>query len=158
MNIWSKPGATVIFANPNAGYPHHQETAAKHLKEGWIYTVERTEVGGWHTDVFLKEIPNVPFNSVMFDNYLPDSEGIREILDTVNFDIGDDRDSFQDLIQTLYEGNAGSWFVAECVEVSAATAQRWADGTGCPHQSVRPVTAKLLREALETQLQKEVTA
>ena len=65
-DIYSEDGQRVVFAYPESGYPHHQETAAKHLTEGATYTIEHTEVGGWHTDFFLWEVPGVAFNSVHF--------------------------------------------------------------------------------------------
>lgn len=68
MDICSKIGSKVKFARVKAGYKHHQETAEKHLKLGETYEVERIDTGGWHTDVYLKEVPNVSFNSVMFVN------------------------------------------------------------------------------------------
>lgn len=37
------------------------------LKIGKKYTVEYVEVHSWHTIVFLKEFPNVEFNSVLFN-------------------------------------------------------------------------------------------
>ena len=66
MDIYSKLGTRVRFAFPNAGYPHHQADAREYLNEGEEYTVERTEVSSYHTDVYLGEIPGVAFNSVMF--------------------------------------------------------------------------------------------
>ena len=66
MNIYAVKGSKVIFNSPTAGYTHHQETAAKHLTVDETYTVEKTKVSGWHTDVYLQEIPGVAFNSVMF--------------------------------------------------------------------------------------------
>lgn len=68
MDIYSKPGTPVKFVNPTFGYEYHQETARKHLKVGNIYTVKETVVDSWHTDVYLEEVPGVPFNSVLFDN------------------------------------------------------------------------------------------
>ncbi len=67
MDINSKKGTKVVFANPGSGYEPEQELAKEHLKVGATYTVDRTEVGRFHTKVFLEEIPDVPFNSVMFD-------------------------------------------------------------------------------------------
>jgi hypothetical protein len=67
MDIHAKKGTKVIFANPNAGYDHHQKTAKEHLTVGETYTLDRTEVRAYHTDVFLKEIPGIAFNSVMFE-------------------------------------------------------------------------------------------
>jgi hypothetical protein len=70
MNIYAKEGHKVIVTKQgiNSGYDHHKKTAKKYLRVGNIYTVEYTSVGGWHTDVYLKEIPNVAFNSVHFDD------------------------------------------------------------------------------------------
>ena len=66
MDVYSKKGTKVIFDHPNAGYDHHIETAREHLEVGKEYTVDHTDVGGSHTDVYLVEIPDVAFNSVMF--------------------------------------------------------------------------------------------
>jgi hypothetical protein len=68
MNINADKGTKVVFANPNAGYPYHQEKAKKYLEVGKTYIIDHTVVGRWHTDVFLEEFPDVAFNSVMFDN------------------------------------------------------------------------------------------
>ena len=43
------------------------KTNASLLKFGEIYDVERIEEHSWHTKVFLKEFPDVEFNSVWFD-------------------------------------------------------------------------------------------
>ncbi len=68
MDIYAKKGHKIIFSSPTAGYPNHQETAAKYLTVDNVYTVDYTDVGGWHTDVYIKEVPGVAFNSVMFDD------------------------------------------------------------------------------------------
>lgn len=65
MNIYATPGSKVVFAFPKNGYSHHQEIA-KQLKVGETYTVKETRVYAWHTDVFLEEVPGIPFNSVLF--------------------------------------------------------------------------------------------
>ena len=65
MDIYSAPETRVRFTG-YGGYSHHQEHARKFLTVDGVYTIERTEVGGWHTDVFLKEFPGEGFNSVMF--------------------------------------------------------------------------------------------
>ncbi len=31
------------------------------------YTIERPDTGGWHTAVYLVEVPGKPFNSVVFE-------------------------------------------------------------------------------------------
>jgi len=77
MNIYAaKKGVMVVFNHPKAGYPLHQKTAAAHLIVGQVYVVERVEVGSWHTDVWLKEVPDVRFNSVLFDDVILPPGGI----------------------------------------------------------------------------------
>lgn len=66
LNIHAHRGTKVVFSHPDAGYPHDQETARKHLKVGKKYTIKRTKVHSFHTDVFLQEVPEVSFNSVHF--------------------------------------------------------------------------------------------
>lgn len=67
MNIHAKRGTKIVFAHPKSGYECHQKCAKKHLIEGTAYTVETTVVRGWHTDVYLQEVPDIGFNSVLFD-------------------------------------------------------------------------------------------
>jgi hypothetical protein len=66
MNIRAKKGTKVVFAYPDAGYPFDQEFAKKHLVAGETYTVEKTVIRSCETDVFLKEFPDMSFNSVLF--------------------------------------------------------------------------------------------
>lgn len=69
MNIYAENGDKVIFINDTSGYESDQEKAKKYLEKGKVYTVAATDVGGWHTDVYLKEIPGQAFNSVLFEDY-----------------------------------------------------------------------------------------
>jgi hypothetical protein len=48
------------------GYDHHKEFAEKYLKPDTIYEIEKTDIGGWHTDFYLKEFPGKGFNSCHF--------------------------------------------------------------------------------------------
>ncbi len=68
MDIYASKGykVTVTGRSINSGYPHDKVLANKFLKVGEIYTVEKTKVGGWHTDVWLQEVPDQFFNSVHF--------------------------------------------------------------------------------------------
>jgi hypothetical protein len=68
MNIYALNGHKVKCKTLFAGYNHHKETAKKHLTIGYQYTVEKTEVDRSHTDVVLKEFPDVRFNSVFFED------------------------------------------------------------------------------------------
>ncbi len=74
MNIYALPGHMVRCSTHTAGYEYHQEIARKHLKLGAEYTVDHTVVGGWHTDVFLVEVPGVAFNSVFFEDVEPQED------------------------------------------------------------------------------------
>lgn len=68
MNIYALNGHKVKCKTFNAGYDHDKETAKKYLKLWSDYEVERTEVGNWYTDVYLKQFPGVRFNSVFFED------------------------------------------------------------------------------------------
>lgn len=67
MDNNAESGTMVRFAFPTNGYLSDQEFAKQYLSEGMIYTVDFTDVGSWHTDVYLKEFPGKPFNSVLFE-------------------------------------------------------------------------------------------
>lgn len=70
MRIDAPAGTKVIYTG-EGGYDRHKETGDKYLKRGGEYTVDRTEIENWHTDVYLKEVSGVAFNSVMFVEPLP---------------------------------------------------------------------------------------
>lgn len=65
MNIYAPKGTKVKYINRN-GYDLHREWANKFLNENQVYTVDFTDVGGWKTYVYLEEVPDKGFNSVMF--------------------------------------------------------------------------------------------
>lgn len=56
----------VKYCRVNSGYEHQINTARKFLTKECRYTVIRIETGQWHTDYFLKEIPEIGFNSCLF--------------------------------------------------------------------------------------------
>uniref|UniRef100_A0A6M3J6Z6 Uncharacterized protein n=1 Tax=viral metagenome TaxID=1070528 RepID=A0A6M3J6Z6_9ZZZZ len=68
MSIYSRPGARAVFVHPQGGYDSHIRAAAKYLTLGATYTVLRTDVGDYHTSVWLAEVPGVAFNSCLFDD------------------------------------------------------------------------------------------
>lgn len=68
MNIHAKSGDKVVFKYPDKGTPNDQERANQYLRVGQIYTVESTKTGDWRTNVSLREIPSVTFNSVLFED------------------------------------------------------------------------------------------
>lgn len=51
------------------GYENERQQAKKFLEPKKKYTVSILEIDYWHTKVFLKEFPNIPFNSVLFTFY-----------------------------------------------------------------------------------------
>lgn len=68
MNIHTAPGSKIIFAHPNYGYANDIYKGNMYLTLNNVYTVERCEPHAHFTYVYLKEYPNVEFNSVQFDN------------------------------------------------------------------------------------------
>lgn len=66
LDIDAQPGTKVIYAYTDTGYPYDQKIAGKYLTVGGIYTIAYMDVHSSSTEVFLKEFPNVSFNSVIF--------------------------------------------------------------------------------------------
>lgn len=68
MNIYAQKGHKVICTTLEHGYETEQKIAHKLINVGEIYTVEKTEVHNSNTDVYLQEVPDIPFNSVFFED------------------------------------------------------------------------------------------
>lgn len=68
MNLFALEGHKVWCSTLVGGDKHDQELAESYLEKYMSYTVERTKVYSFHTDVWLKEFPNVCFNSVFFED------------------------------------------------------------------------------------------
>lgn len=68
MNIYALENHKIRCCTLNAGYDYHKELAEKYLEVGKEYTVLRTHIDSYHTDVVVKEIPDVKFNSVFFES------------------------------------------------------------------------------------------
>lgn len=51
-----------------------KELAKKYLEVGKEYIVDHTDVSDWSTDVYLREIPDVRFNSVNFKSVSKQTE------------------------------------------------------------------------------------
>lgn len=64
-DIYSPASTKVRYTGRN-GTEANKAWADKHLTVDAIYTIERTEVGDWHTDFYFIEIPGRAFNSVHF--------------------------------------------------------------------------------------------
>jgi hypothetical protein len=74
MNIYAKRGDKVKFSFPDWGYNSDIEKAKEYLTVGKEYTIEKTDVSSWHTNVYLQEFPEVSFNSIMFEDVV---EGVQ---------------------------------------------------------------------------------
>jgi hypothetical protein len=64
--IGTKVKAWFIDGRIYGGYDHQKEFAEKYLKPDMVYEIERSDIGGWHTDFYLKEFPGKGFNSAHF--------------------------------------------------------------------------------------------
>ena len=78
MNIYALKGHKVKVSNLSGGYEYHREVANKHLTIGNHYTIEKTDVDSWNTDVYLKEIPGIAFNSVYFEDTEDQDSSLNE--------------------------------------------------------------------------------
>lgn len=74
MNIYALKGHKVRCTHLDSPYEYQTERAKKYLEIGKIYTVESTEVHSSSTDVVLQEIPEVEFNSTLFEDVTKQSE------------------------------------------------------------------------------------
>ena len=66
MDIYAKQGTKIKYTG-KGGYDSDKEYANKHLSVNEVYTVCYIDVGGWRTEVYLEELPNLCFNSVHFE-------------------------------------------------------------------------------------------
>ena len=70
MNIYADKGHKVVAKHFNDGYDSDIQKANDYLDFNRVYTVEYTDVGGWHTDVKLQEFDGITFNSVHFEDFV----------------------------------------------------------------------------------------
>ena len=68
MDIYAQPGTPVIYTNLTAGWDIDQEEAQAYLVPNTIYTVAEIEIGDAKTLVRFEEVPDMWFNSVLFEN------------------------------------------------------------------------------------------
>ena len=61
-------GHRVVFSNPLNGRMLDQREARKYLKVNGVYTVERTSQNSWGKKIFLIEVPEVAFNTILFED------------------------------------------------------------------------------------------
>jgi len=65
LDIYALPGTKVVFLG-KGGWPGEAETASRLLETNKIYTVYKIDVECFHSDVWLEEVPDRYFNSVLF--------------------------------------------------------------------------------------------
>ena len=70
MDINTTEGTKVTVTKDSIknGYDSVETHARKHLEIGGSYTIDYVHIEGWNTDVFIKEMPDIKFNSVSFEN------------------------------------------------------------------------------------------
>ena len=73
MYIHAKKGHKVVVTRQSIrnGLDMDKKIALKYLQVWVVYTVEKTEIHDWHTNVYLKEIQGEYFNSVLFEDFIP---------------------------------------------------------------------------------------
>ncbi|MGM0175730.1 RusA family crossover junction endodeoxyribonuclease [Enterococcus sp. DIV0800] len=84
MNIYAKPGDKIIYAFPKNGREVDQALADKWLKLGDVYTVEAIERNLSFTTVYLEKLPNLRFNSSLFEDYFETKITIKNHLTDLN--------------------------------------------------------------------------
>jgi len=70
MNIYTIPGAKVIFSYPTNGYDGDNLIGRQYLTVGYEYTVQRVSIGRSSSRVYLKEVPDIGFNTCMFEDII----------------------------------------------------------------------------------------
>lgn len=66
MNLRATEGDKVILRTLDVGYESHKELVKKYLVLNSIYTVDWVAVDSWSSEVYLKEVPGIAFNTVFF--------------------------------------------------------------------------------------------
>lgn len=74
MELFTPSGKKVEVATFNAGRLYEKEEVKRFLKKGVHYTVEKTIVHNFSSEVYLKEFPAISFNTVFFKNVDPVSK------------------------------------------------------------------------------------
>lgn len=74
MNIFAIEGHKIRCNTFEAGYDYDKQKAQKYLKLNEEYIVDYTIVDSWETTVYLKEVPNIGFNSVFFEDVVEQSD------------------------------------------------------------------------------------
>lgn len=79
MNIYANEGDKIIVTEESSrnGWDYDKKLVKNYLEIGKTYTVDFTVIHSASTEVYIKEVPEVCFNSVNFedlDEYLEDKK------------------------------------------------------------------------------------
>lgn len=66
IDNYSREGTLIVCNNFDSGYDSDQALAKVYLEIGKTYTVEKTNIRPSGPVVYLKEVPNIGFNSNFF--------------------------------------------------------------------------------------------
>jgi len=74
MNIYAKKGEkiTVTEETIKNGSDTDRRRVEKYIAVGKTYTVDSIVVMAWSSRVFIKEVPKLPFNTVLFKDQEPE--------------------------------------------------------------------------------------
>ena len=67
-------GSYVVLRYPENGTDSDKEMVEKYLKKDELYTVEFLTIGGYQSEVELKQFPGIKFNSIHFERIV---KGLR---------------------------------------------------------------------------------
>ena len=66
-SLFCRHGDRVKYAFPTNGLEFDREIANAYLRIGETYTVDEIHVGRSSSSIWLAEVPDMPFNSVLFE-------------------------------------------------------------------------------------------
>ena len=75
--LHAEKGCKCKVVTLDAGWNSEKEIARKFLDINKEYTVEAIELGSYSSEVYLKEIPDISFNSVFFTRVQPPAKKVK---------------------------------------------------------------------------------
>jgi hypothetical protein len=77
--VYYGDGDLICYCHIQYGFTHDRKLARQHLQYLNVYTVDNVEVYSSKSNVFLKEIPGVPFNTVLFEGVKVDTDRVERL-------------------------------------------------------------------------------
>lgn len=68
--LFCETGCKVVVKTLDAGTDWQQRVMRSLFKVGDVYTVDHVKVGGYYSEIALKEFPNEEFNTVFFERFV----------------------------------------------------------------------------------------